>query len=265
MCCCTNRESRPSSLGGAVPPGLGLSSPRPEAPDDVRALEPAAPVNEQAGPSREASFRKPRRLSSFSAQQLCSAHHEVLQDTDSDVALPSRASSRILAERDSEGKKERPEVGDVVELGTGTPPEFAGHYGVVTATGDAFVTVAVLDPSGCIGVGECWPSLGDVSLVHQDWRLGGRVVIDGFKGGRAGKLNGSSGTVTRHPHSGHPSFVCKPHAPDEPRLTLCVRLDNPAPSGGKASVLVEPRFLQPYGAFVREAAAAVQREAGAEA
>jgi len=240
--------------GAATPPATeGSRGGTPSRlPHQGTAVSPATSSFEGATPRP-----RQRRLASFSEVQLRSPDHEVLHVPESESAqmVALTASPRL------EPQGERPEVGDIVTLGPAAQPEFSGHRGIVTATADTHVTVAVLDDSGCIGVGECWPSFRDISLKRRDWRLGQRVVVDGLVGERTRKLNGCTGAVARHPRSGHPSFVCKPQAPEEPRLTLCVRLDDPAANAGKASVLVEPRFLQPYGDWVRQISDAASREA----
>lgn len=65
-------------------------------------------------------------------------------------------------------------------------------------------------------------------------------------------MNGFSGVISVHPKEGHPTFVRKPSDPDNPQLTLCIRLDDPKTAGSKTpTVLLEPRFLVPHDKFMR--------------
>eukprot|EP00929_Paragymnodinium_shiwhaense_P046833 TRINITY_DN23826_c0_g1_i1.p1 TRINITY_DN23826_c0_g1~~TRINITY_DN23826_c0_g1_i1.p1 ORF type:complete len:685 (-),score=89.61 TRINITY_DN23826_c0_g1_i1:223-2277(-) len=136
------------------------------------------------------------------------------------------------------------EVGDIVSLGPGTPPEFRGHDAVVTAVADCHCTVAVLDSDRKIVVGECWPNLSDLTIVHGcSGRLGMRVVVRGLKAPRHRHFNGLAGTIVRHPQQGHPCFISKARAPDEALLVFCVAVDN-APAGEGKFVLLELQYFE---------------------
>lgn len=69
------------------------------------------------------------------------------------------------------------------------------------------------------------------------------------EGNKTKHLNGSSGRLVAHPRSGHPTFICKDKAPDQPILTLCVALDGPAANRGKR-VLLDGKYLLPYDAHM---------------
>jgi len=142
-----------------------------------------------------------------------------------------------------------PELGDVVSLGRGAPQEYAGRRAVVTRVSVTHCTVVALDNDRRRGIGECWPSFGDVTIESTAWRLGNRVVIHGLQSARTKRFNGLTGTISAHPREGHPTFVRKPAAPDQPLFTLCIRLDDPR-AAGQTTVLLEPRFLAPYGDVV---------------
>mmetsp|Transcript_2033 Transcript_2033/g.6487 ORF Transcript_2033/g.6487 Transcript_2033/m.6487 type:complete len:270 (+) Transcript_2033:88-897(+) len=148
---------------------------------------------------------------------------------------------------------EPPDAGDLVLLGRGCPPEFHGCTAVVTAVGEDHCTVAVLDESRRYAIGNCWPCFHDVSIRSHAWRLGQRVVVSGMTGRATKGFNGCVGTIARHPREGHPSFVCKASAPDTPQLVVCVRFDDAA-AAGKASALLEPRFLEPFEAHLFQVA-----------
>jgi len=153
----------------------------------------------------------------------------------------------------AEGARQRPELGDLVVLGPGAPPEYRQCPGVVTKVAEAHCTVVVLDEAQRLGIGECWPSFADVTVGSRRLRVGSRVVIDGLQSARAKRLNGFSGTIATHPSKGHPTFISKPSAPTRSQLTICVGLDDPEAAGEK-SVLLEPRFLVPYESYLAQAA-----------
>jgi len=139
-----------------------------------------------------------------------------------------------------------PEPGDLVVLSARVPAEHRGCTAVVTSVQQSHCTVKVLDASRQYGVEECWPGFHDIRLISDAWRLGSHVVINGLKKKR---LNGTTGVISEHLKEGHPTFICKPAAPDRPQLTLCIRVDDPGSVGAK-TLLVEAKFV------AREAAAA---------
>mmetsp|Transcript_11927 Transcript_11927/g.33996 ORF Transcript_11927/g.33996 Transcript_11927/m.33996 type:complete len:500 (-) Transcript_11927:343-1842(-) len=143
------------------------------------------------------------------------------------------------------GDAERPQLGDIVSLGAAAPEECRFHAAVVTNLCTSHCTVIVLDEELRHGIGECWPSYGDVTVKDTLLRLGTRVVVQGMQGARTKMMNGATGVVSMHPTRGHPTFVSKPNSPDQAQLTVCVVFDDPA-AVGKKSALVEPRFLRPY-------------------
>jgi len=149
----------------------------------------------------------------------------------------------------------RPAVGDLVVLGHGAPPEFRHRSAVVTKVAEGHCTVCVLDDSRRFGLGECWPGFADIAIERCTLRLGQRVVIDGLKSSKAGKLNGLTGTIIVHPREGHPCFVRTKAG--KPQLTVCVRLEQPL-SEYEKSVLLEPRFLVSYARFVAQAASVLE-------
>jgi len=138
-----------------------------------------------------------------------------------------------------------PELGDVVILGNGAPPEFWKKPAVVTRIAESHCTVTVLDDSRSFGIGECWPCFGDILIESSSLRIGARVVIEGMRSAKMQRLNGHTGIISAHPKQGHPTFIWKPSAPDQPRLTACVVMDSPAAPDEQA-VLIEARFLMPY-------------------
>merc|ERR1712000_450912 len=99
--------------------------------------------------------------------------------------------------------------GDLVRLGPGVPVEFRDCSAVVTKVSEGHCTVAVLDSSLRIGIGECWPMFADVSIVSTSWREGACVVIDGLKSAKLKHLNGHTGLIVAHRSEGHPTFVTK--------------------------------------------------------
>jgi len=149
-----------------------------------------------------------------------------------------------------EARPPPPEPGDLVVLGPGAPSEHRGCHAVVTEVHESYCTVVVLDDTRSFGVGQCWPCFADVTQESRAWRLGSRHAVTGLRGGKLRRLNGFRGVITEHPREGHPSFVQKSSAPEQARLTLCLRFDDPA-SAGQRSVLLEPRFLKPEAQFIR--------------
>lgn len=150
----------------------------------------------------------------------------------------------------------QPQLGDIVTLGPRALAEHRQRPAVVTRVDEAHCTVVVLDEDRRAGRDECWPCFEDIKLVDQSLRLGNCVVISGMQGVKTAKLNGQSGKIVRHPREGHPTFVVKKASPD-PQMTVTVKLDTPA-VGGPKSVLVEPRFLVPYEAFVESMASSLE-------
>lgn len=149
-----------------------------------------------------------------------------------------------------------PQVGDVVVLGD-RAQEYRQCSAVVTKIADTHCTVTVLDESRRFGVGECWPGFEDLKLESSSWRVGSHVVINGLQSAKHVQLNGLSGRVVAHPTKGHPTFICKPSAPDQPQLTLCVTMDDPA-AARQRSVLLEARYLRPYEELLNETTADLQ-------
>jgi len=232
-------EGPPDEATQAAPGPEGLNNRPNSFTEQDREGPPGTVAQAAPGPKR------PPRLHLLSERAVHAGQHELPPSAEGEPAhaAPSPASARPW--------EQRPEPGDLVKLGRGATPEFVGHTAVVTDVAEKHCTVAVLDGGCCFGIGECWPNLPDIVVTSRDWRLGARVVIDGFRGAGTKRMNGATGTIARHPQSGHPSFICKPAAPDEPRLTLCVHLDAPAP-GGKSSVLVEPRFIRRYSTYLHQ-------------
>lgn len=136
------------------------------------------------------------------------------------------------------------QTGDMIRLGQGASPDFRGCPAVVTHAGPAHCTVAVLDPSRRIAIGECWPNYCDCMLISSLGRLGSRVFLDGFQKGRGKFLNGSVGTIVLHKTEGHPSFVQRSCADSgiSPVLVCCVELDRP-PSTKEKQVLIELSYM----------------------
>jgi len=159
---------------------------------------------------------------------------------DAVLDLLGRAQATALLRQETE----RPEVGDVVTLGSRAPEEHRGAAAVVTAVAEKHCTVVVLDESRRFGAGECWPSFEDLKIEVAHLRLDSKVRLVGLQGARTGKLNGFTGKICTHKREGHPIFIRKPSDPDKPQLTMCVRLDEPE-LAGERQVLVEPRFLEP--------------------
>ncbi|CAK9013068.1 unnamed protein product [Durusdinium trenchii] len=142
------------------------------------------------------------------------------------------------------GISETLEQGDLVLLDRGLQPSrFASCPAVVKGLNSSGCSVAVLDESRSIFIGELHVALSDVVLVHSDWRLGTRVVLGGLQSSHMVHLNGLSAVICPHKRHGHPCFVHKPSSPNTGEwLTLCIRFDEPKKSSMHA-VLLEPRFL----------------------
>lgn len=144
--------------------------------------------------------------------------------------------------------------GDLVILGLEVVPDFRNHAAVVTQVHSSHCTVAVLDESRRIGVGECWPNMSDFTVESTAWRLGTQVVVGGLQGTKTRAFNGATGVIVAHPKQGHPCFVQKAvgaGGPDRPHLALCVCIS--AEDGGKAKhTLLEPRFLSTTEALFAE-------------
>jgi hypothetical protein len=141
------------------------------------------------------------------------------------------------------------EVGDFVLLGHGAPQEYRSCHGVVKKVAETHCTVVVLDSTCSQGVGECWPDFADVAVESKALRIGRRVVVEGMRGNRFKHLNGLTGTISRHPREGHPTFVKK-----SARLTVCVVFDSP----GVSFKLMEPRFLTSYDSILEQETKALQ-------
>ncbi|CAJ1329349.1 unnamed protein product [Effrenium voratum] len=131
------------------------------------------------------------------------------------------------------------------------PAKYANTFAVVKGADPSGFTVAILDTSRSVFVGECYAGLADIQLIHSDWRIGRRVVLGGLQSSHMTHLNGLSAVICPHKRHGHPCFVQKPSAPKTGEwLTLCIRFEDVAKSKMHA-VLLEPRFLTPdeKGAF----------------
>lgn len=134
------------------------------------------------------------------------------------------------------------EPGDFVILGNGVPQEYHACQGIITKVAERHCTVVVLDRSSSQGIGECWPDFVDIDVKSRGLRIGRRVIINGMQGKKTKHLNGMTGTISRHPREGHPTFVKKNEMSGAARLTVCVAFENP----GVKRALVEPRFLTAY-------------------
>ena len=80
------------------------------------------------------------------------------------------------------------QCGDLVVLGDAVPQEYRGFHAIVTKVAESHCTVNDLDNS--LQLGECWPSLHDVSLHSCLLRLGTHVVINGLACSRTKHFNG---------------------------------------------------------------------------
>lgn len=165
-----------------------------------------------------------------------SESHELGDDAD----LVSEPTDRL------HGITENLEKGDLVILQRGLQP-FSLCPGVVKGVEGSSCTVAVLDESRSVFIGECRVAFSDVALIHSEWRLGTRVVLGGLQSSHMVHLNGLSAVICPHKRHGHPCFVHKPSSPNTGEwLTLCIRFDDPDKSSMHA-VLLEPRFLAAVG------------------
>jgi len=144
---------------------------------------------------------------------------------------------------------DRPRPGDLVILGPSAPPRLSGRPAVAIREDKEHCIVAVLDERRRHAFGEWQARLNsaDIALVESTaWRLGARVVVrDMLVGSRGRELNGRAGTITLHPHEGHPCFLQQEWSRQplgNRRLAFCVRLHNP-PADGDAYVIIEAQFL----------------------
>jgi len=188
-----------------------------------------AKLNEGASEMAELA----RRAAAVRAEAVACASQETVS------GLMARAEAAAEEARD-----ERPEIGDVVTLGSRAPEEHRGSAAVVTAVAEKHCTVFVLDESRRYGVGECWPSFGDVSVQTSHYRLDSQVRLVGLTNSKTIRLNGFTGRVCAHKREGHPVWIHKPADPERPQFTICVRMDDPLGAGEK-QVMLEPRFLEP--------------------
>lgn len=257
-------QTKVATLPGAIPPikeqtwGEAAAEAVPAAPLALQASQPEEavvqrPAGEPLAPKssqpEEAAAERP--VAEPLAPQVITGRPAEPAPVPDD--LPSEENPVDDAKGTPLGAQDRPEAGDIVALGPGAPPEFRGCRAIVTKAQETFCTVVVLDERGRFGVGECWPMMEDAQLVSRTLRLGSRVLIDGLKGAKTRRLNGSLGTVAAHPREGHPTFVRAKASQEEPHLTVCVRLDEP-PTGADRSVLLEPRFLVDQEKLLEQAA-----------
>ncbi|CAE7486813.1 dld [Symbiodinium pilosum] len=162
---------------------------------------------------------------------------------EADPELVSECTDRV--ERIQPSCGDVPEPGDLVILECAHSAKFNMCPAVVTGVEAPSCTVAVLDDSRSVFIGECRVNLWETLPVHSEWRLGTHVVLGGLQSSHMTHLNGLSAVICPHKRHGHPCFVQKPSAPNTGNwLTLCIRFDNPEKSSMHA-VLLEPRFLSP--------------------
>jgi len=236
----------------------------------------AEPTTASDGCDTHREFRElesARRAAQAGCRKQCNTdNNEAVGSTilDTDVAVPLQAAREgadlrtqyveidsasecgaVNDDTTEEGKPSSVEPGDLVVLGPGVPSEHRGCHAVVTEVHESYCTVVVLDSTRSFGTGQCWPCFADISLESRGWRLGSHHAVTGLKGKKSRRLNGCMGIVARHPREGHPSFVRKDSAPEQPRLTLCLRFDDPV-SAGATSMLLEPRFLNPKTQLIRQ-------------
>eukprot|EP00929_Paragymnodinium_shiwhaense_P059082 TRINITY_DN29575_c0_g1_i1.p1 TRINITY_DN29575_c0_g1~~TRINITY_DN29575_c0_g1_i1.p1 ORF type:complete len:600 (-),score=106.92 TRINITY_DN29575_c0_g1_i1:391-2103(-) len=143
-------------------------------------------------------------------------------------------------------------IGDIVRLGMSAMPEFRGKPAVVKQVHTTHCTVIVLEEAMRFGLGESWPSFGDITLQSSKLRIGSKVVLDGLTGKQTRRMNSLSGVVIARPRDeqdGHIRFITKASAPTEPLLVVLVKFDD-ARLAGQASMLVEPRHLVSYEEYV---------------
>jgi len=138
-----------------------------------------------------------------------------------------------------------PEQGDLVVLGRGV----LAHQlcsAVVKDVHSDFCDVAVLDDSRSYCVGEVAVDFREIIPVHQDWRIGTRLVVGGLQSSHMRHLNGLYAIVCPHKRFGHPCLIQKPSAANKSTLwlTLCLRFEDSSKSNIHGALL-EPRFLSP--------------------
>lgn len=204
-------------------------------------ITPRPSPNRQCAPADAALVAVAAELQAFSLG-------ESIREAESTEAGAAVAKAGAVAEAEALLPEAVTEVepGDLVLLGPGVPHEYRLCPAVVTKVAERHCTVVVLNSEQRIAVGECWPGFRDIAMVENRMlRLGTHVVVQGMQGQRTQRLNGFSGVVSLHPKQGHPTFVCKPSAPGQPQLTICVCFDDPE-AAGERTALIEPRFLQPY-------------------
>jgi len=214
-------------------------------------ITPRPSPNRQCAPADAALVAAAAELQAFSLG-------ESIREAEASEAGAAAARAGAAAKAEAEAEAGLPEAvtevepGDLVLLGPGVPHEYRLCPAVVTKVAERHCTVVVLNSEQRIAVGECWPGFRDIAMVENRMlRLGTRVVVQGMQGQRTQRLNGFSGVVSLHPKQGHPTFVCKPSAPGQPQLTICVCFDDPE-AAGERSALIEPRFLQPYDEAVQK-------------
>ncbi|CAJ1368214.1 unnamed protein product [Effrenium voratum] len=138
-----------------------------------------------------------------------------------------------------------PEQGDLVILGRGVDPVYQLCSAVVKEVKADHCAVAVLDDSRSYSVGECTADFRDIIPVHQDWRIGTRLVVGGLQSSHMRHLNGLYAVVCPHKRFGHPCLISKPSASNRSLwLTLCLRFEDASRSNIHGALL-EPRFLTP--------------------
>ncbi|CAE7211862.1 unnamed protein product [Symbiodinium natans] len=119
-----------------------------------------------------------------------------------------------------------PEQGDLVILGRGVSQQYQLCSAVVKEVHADFCSVAVLDDSRSYSVGECIAKFREVIPVHQDWRVGTRLVVGGLQSSHMRHLNGLYARVCPHKRFGHPCLIQKPSAANGSLwLTLCLRFE----------------------------------------
>mmetsp|Transcript_28969 Transcript_28969/g.68890 ORF Transcript_28969/g.68890 Transcript_28969/m.68890 type:complete len:678 (-) Transcript_28969:97-2130(-) len=141
-----------------------------------------------------------------------------------------------------------PEQGDLVILGRGVNSQYQLCSAVIKEVHADFCSVAVLDASRSFSTGECIAKFREVIPVHQDWRVGTRLVVGGLQSSHMRHLNGLYARVCPHKRFGHPCLIQKPSAANGALwLTLCVRFEDSSKSSIHGALL-EPRFLTPCSA-----------------
>lgn len=150
-----------------------------------------------------------------------------------------------------------PEQGDLVVLGRGVSARYQLCSAVVKDVHSDFCNVAVLDDSRSYCVGECAVDFREVIPVHQDWRVGTRLVVGGLQSSHMRHLNGLYAIVCPHKRFGHPCLIQKPSSANQATLwlTLCLRFEDSSKSNIHGALL-EPRFLTPSSASARPSSSA---------